>query len=445
MAKKTRTKKRAAPRASKRARFQGLALHVTEADGRATFEALRAERPATAAFGLAASRPQNLDPESAAKRILEHALASSAVPALTAPKVSGAESDVQEPRRRDRAADRHQHRQVPPAAARHPDLRLADQRRARRRQRDRLAQFQSRGAGRPRRPSPRSRRTTALKRVGIRGRLRTRASRRHAGAELLSRRQGQVAPRLRRREHPQPQEPTRSTAAQHGAAAGLSTTSSMRSAVRWSPSCRARPRWRAPTIPASTSSAPRGPSRSSIAGSKKTMRDTALNIETFDFRFRDPGSAGKKPARNARVSAPWSKAAVSAHVNAAVVASFLRDVLKRNNVDNNGGKLDLDRQLRMVKTRREPARQQELAERVLGPRPQADDLRSGRRYNDATALARRIARRGRARAVSRRDRRDRRSLDLSGRARRARTNPIRTFSASSFPISPSRTSASGTG
>ena len=41
---------------------------------RATFEALRAERPATAAFGLAASRPENLDPESAAKRILEHAL-----------------------------------------------------------------------------------------------------------------------------------------------------------------------------------------------------------------------------------------------------------------------------------------------------------------------------------------------------------------------------------
>src|SRR6185503_13932853 len=95
MAKKSKkTKKRSAPRRpAQRAGFKALALHVTEAKGRETFEALRAERPATAAFGLAASRPGNLDPESAAKRILEHALASDAAPALTAPKVSGAESD----------------------------------------------------------------------------------------------------------------------------------------------------------------------------------------------------------------------------------------------------------------------------------------------------------------------------------------------------------------
>ena len=41
----------------------------------------------------AASQPENLDPESAAKRILEHALASDAAPSLTAPKVGGTESD----------------------------------------------------------------------------------------------------------------------------------------------------------------------------------------------------------------------------------------------------------------------------------------------------------------------------------------------------------------
>src|SRR5206468_4745852 len=39
------------------------------------------------------SLPENLDPESAAKRILDHALASAAMPSLTAPKVDKAESE----------------------------------------------------------------------------------------------------------------------------------------------------------------------------------------------------------------------------------------------------------------------------------------------------------------------------------------------------------------
>src|SRR4030095_6489550 len=70
-----------------------LAMHVTEASGRRTFEALRDERPTAAAFGIAARQPENLDPESAAKRILEHALASDAAPNLTAPKARGMVSD----------------------------------------------------------------------------------------------------------------------------------------------------------------------------------------------------------------------------------------------------------------------------------------------------------------------------------------------------------------
>ena len=36
------------------------------------------------------------------------------------------------------------------------------------------------------------------------------------------------------------------------------------------------------------------------------MRDTALNIETYDFRFRDPEALGKSLPGNAS-SAPWSK------------------------------------------------------------------------------------------------------------------------------------------
>ena len=39
------------------------------------------------------------------------------------------------------------------------------------------------------------------------------------------------------------------------------------------------------------------------------------------------------------IASPWSSAAVSAHVNAAAVATYLRTVLKRNNIDNKGGRV----------------------------------------------------------------------------------------------------------
>jgi Zn-dependent metalloprotease len=95
MAKKTKTAKKRAPArsAAGAGAFKALAMHVTEKKGRDTFAALRAERPTSASFGFAASQPQNLDPESAAKRILAHAFASEAAPSLTAPTVSGTESE----------------------------------------------------------------------------------------------------------------------------------------------------------------------------------------------------------------------------------------------------------------------------------------------------------------------------------------------------------------
>jgi Zn-dependent metalloprotease len=62
--------------------FQVMAIHVTEKRGRRAFEALRADRPASNTFALAESLPKNLDPESAAKRILAHAFASDAMPTL---------------------------------------------------------------------------------------------------------------------------------------------------------------------------------------------------------------------------------------------------------------------------------------------------------------------------------------------------------------------------
>src|SRR5262249_35917186 len=90
-AKKARKSAGGAP-PSRASGFKSLAMHITEDSGRRSFEALKAERPSTSAFSITATQPQNLDPESAAKRILEHALESDAVPSLTAPKVAGDES-----------------------------------------------------------------------------------------------------------------------------------------------------------------------------------------------------------------------------------------------------------------------------------------------------------------------------------------------------------------
>jgi len=74
----------------------------------------------------------------------------------------------------------------------------------------------------------------------------------------------------------------------------------------------------------------------------KLLQDTQANIQTFDFQFDDPqvdesslpGKAIKNPP------SPWPPAAVSAHANAEAVAAFLNSVLKRNNIDNNGGAMN---------------------------------------------------------------------------------------------------------
>ena len=74
------------------------------------------------------------------------------------------------------------------------------------------------------------------------------------------------------------------------------------------------------------------------AGAAKLMKDSTLNVQTFDFKFKDPvtqsASLPGTPLKNPPAYAP---AAVSAHANAAAVATFLRTVLRRNNIDNQGG------------------------------------------------------------------------------------------------------------
>jgi Zn-dependent metalloprotease len=74
---------------------------------------------------------------------------------------------------------------------------------------------------------------------------------------------------------------------------------------------------------------------------KKELEDTGRNIHTHDFEFRDaffefsslPGGYSSNPP------APWDPAAVSAHANSTEVANFLLEMLERNGLDGQGGRI----------------------------------------------------------------------------------------------------------
>jgi Zn-dependent metalloprotease len=73
-------------------------------------------------------------------------------------------------------------------------------------------------------------------------------------------------------------------------------------------------------------------------GSAAELFDPTLNVQTFDFKFKDPWAASQKLPGTAIKSPPtFSTAAVSAHANAESVSTYLRSILKRNNIDNKGG------------------------------------------------------------------------------------------------------------
>ena len=76
-------------------------------------------------------------------------------------------------------------------------------------------------------------------------------------------------------------------------------------------------------------------------GSANLMKDPTLNVQTFDFDFRDPVTdPDLLPGKPIKNPPSFSPAAISAHANAEAVSLFMRNVLKRNNIDNQGGPMN---------------------------------------------------------------------------------------------------------
>jgi Zn-dependent metalloprotease len=75
-----------------------------------------------------------------------------------------------------------------------------------------------------------------------------------------------------------------------------------------------------------------------IQGNGWVLRDPTSNVETYDFGFGDPIVDEISLPGIAIANPPsWAPEAISAHVNAVAVSVFLRTVLRRNNIDDRGG------------------------------------------------------------------------------------------------------------
>jgi Zn-dependent metalloprotease len=339
MAKKARkaTAKRSARRATTvRASgangFKAMAMHATEEDGRRTFAALKADRPASSTFALTASQPENLDPESAAKRILDHAFASKAMPSLTAPKVDDAESEFRSlgvetvPLTGTIVVKFRQQVKGIPVFGSLVSVELDDN--------NEMVSLNSSIA----KPDVAS----YVARISPHGALKRIAAAAGYGREL-------------------PEGiPTLNLFLDNK---GKWHLAYIVEDVRSRKKAKGRAKQEIPLVfdyvidaltGALVAELPRTPTMADatdsgldelgnmktfsieVTGSKRAMRDARLNVETYDFAYLDP-AGGNLPGN--LVAPPWSPAAVSAHTNAAIIATFLRDVLKRNNIDNMGGRM----------------------------------------------------------------------------------------------------------
>jgi Zn-dependent metalloprotease len=78
----------------------------------------------------------------------------------------------------------------------------------------------------------------------------------------------------------------------------------------------------------------------SRASGQLVLLDPVHNVQTFDFRFADPDVDADQLPGDPIVNPPgWEPGAVSAHANAVAVSEFLHTVLKRDNIDGRGGML----------------------------------------------------------------------------------------------------------
>jgi neutral peptidase B len=330
MAKKAMAKASArvsATRSSAKNGFKTLAMHITEANGRRIFSALRADRTAHSAFSHPECRPGDLDPESAAKRILEHAFASKKMPSLNAPRIDGTDSafkslgvetvpltgtTVVKFRQQVKGIpvfgslvsvelDEHNELISLNSIMAEPNLRSYIARISPYQVLKKIAAIAGYGrelpAGRPR--------------LNIYGDNTGKWHLTYIVEDVRSRKKGKTT--------------LKDFPLVHDYVIDAMTGALVAELPR------------TPTIVVGKGLDEFGAMKSfgvEIKGGKRVLRDIRLNLETHNFAFHDPVE-GKLPGK--LVGFPWSAAAVSAHTNAAAVVTFLRDVLKRNNVDNMGG------------------------------------------------------------------------------------------------------------
>jgi Zn-dependent metalloprotease len=331
MAKKTKQAaagKVPAPGATARG-FEVMAMHVTEKRGRRAFDALRADRPASNTFALAESLPKNLDPESAAKRILAHAFASDAMPSLVEDEASSFRSLGVEtvPLTGTTIVKFRQQIKGIPVFASLVSVELDDN--------NELISLNSSLA----KPDLASYVASlspldALKRIAdLAGYGRQLPDGvpalnlflDHSGKWRLAYIVEDVRSRSKGKASP----------AQHQIPLVYDYVIDARTGALVA---------ELPRTPALRHSAASAPDELGdvqtfnieVKDGKRVMRDARLNIETYDLHYHDP-LGGKLPGKLVRD--PWSPAAVSAHTHAAFVTTYLRKVLKRNNIDNMGGRV----------------------------------------------------------------------------------------------------------
>jgi Zn-dependent metalloprotease len=321
--------RRAAAPASGANGFRAVAMHITEENGRRTFAALKADRPAASAFSHPAWQPDNLDPESAAKRILEHAFASKAMPSLNAPRIDGSESDFKSlgvetvPLTGTKVVKFRQQVKGIPIFGSLVSVELDDH--------NEMVSLNSNMAE-PNLPSYIARISPhqVLKRIAAKAGYGRELPEGIPTLNLYLDNNGKwhlayIVEDVRSRKK------GKTTVKDFPLVYDYVIDALTGALVAELP--------RTPTIAVGTGDGldELGKMKTfgiEITGDKRVMRDARLNIETYDFAFLDPVD-GNLPGKLVRP--PWSAAAVSAHTNAAAVATFLRDVLKRNNVDNMGG------------------------------------------------------------------------------------------------------------